>query len=347
MRRGGRRARTGWCGARPTAARASPGRWAAWDTARRRRGSATSRWGCADARAAGRRRVRAGRRRRAGAVGRRRRRGAVPARMGWADEVRQERDPPEHGPGGHRPAGPRGVEGRVGVAATNECTPEGARKRRRRAPRRWPRSWGPIRCGRAWRRSRRRPAGRPVLRRHGRRLARDARRSRRRPDRHVRTRVHGRRRLRDHGDGGGARQHRGPAMLGALHAGLGHHRDLGLRGRQRLRRDVLRVGRDDRRGARSGGAPTTRRWASRSPKEPPMRASTPWCWSRRRWPRSSDSWPAWGSAARATWRTGPASAARRTSRWRRPRSRSGTTAPTRARWERRSTSKVCRSGGST
>ena len=42
-------ARTGWCGARPTAARASPDRWVAWATARRRRGSATSRWGCADA----------------------------------------------------------------------------------------------------------------------------------------------------------------------------------------------------------------------------------------------------------------------------------------------------------
>ena len=30
---------------------------------------------------------------------------------GGLTQVRQERDPPEHEPRGHRPAGPRGVEG--------------------------------------------------------------------------------------------------------------------------------------------------------------------------------------------------------------------------------------------
>ena len=238
--------------------------------------------------------------------------------MGRADAVRQERDPPEHEPRGHRPAGPRGRRsGRVGVAATNECTPEGARKAAQSAKEMAeivaarpvvarPRAGAPT------------PAGRPVLRGNGERLARDARRSGRRADRHVRARVHGRGRLRDHGDaswgsptprGSYAGRPRTQASLTTVmigpEGGSGFAEafsgsveaiDAGAIGR---RANDKAVGSALADGPRCGHLPR-RAGAGRD--------------------GHAGRLPRLGGVRRqaATWRTAPASAARRTSRWRRP-----------------------------
>ena len=264
--------------------------------------------------------------------GRRRRRGAVHARMGRPHAGSPSRE--IHQSTNREDTGLRVrvvSKGRVGVAATNDVHPRG--RAQGRAERqgdgrdRGARSAvaGPG-AGRAD------AAGGPVLRGDGERLARDARRSRRRPDRHVRTRVHGRRRLRDPGDGGRARQHRGPALLGAVHAGLGHHGDVGRRGRQRLRRDVLRIGRDDRRRRDRPARQRQGRGFQRSPRG--LDAGRLPGGAGAGGGRHAGRVPGLGGVRRhgLPGGTGPASAARRTSRWRRPRSRSGTTAPIRARW---------------
>ena len=247
-------------------------------------------------------------------------------------------------PGGHRTAGPRGRRsGRVGVAATNEFSARGAREAAQSAkemaevarP-------DPLFPGLAPARRRRRSTAS----------------SRRRPNASPETRAEavaeligtcppgfvGRRRVRNHGGRAGDRQLRRAAMLVAGHAGVAHHGD--------DRRSEHGSGFAE---AFSGSAEVHRRRRRSARRAADKARAEP------RSPKALDAGDLPGGAGAggrrhagrvpglrgvrrqaATWRTGPASAARRTSRWRRRRSRSGTTAPTRARWARRSTSRACR-----